>query len=280
MSEVQQWIGKSQERQERVALQPLVRMAAALEAGPGQSDVGTPLPPLWHWVLFPEVARASDLGLDGHAALGEFLPPVPLPSRMWAGGRLWMKAPLCVGDDVTRVSTILDVQEKTGRTGPLAFVTVEHAFHVGGDLRLTEQHDIVYRNPPEKGSKLPAGEEPSPDADWTRTISPNPVLLFQYPALTYNGHRIHYDVDYCRDVEGYPGLVVHGPLTATLLAGLVLENLPGEKISKFSFRARRPLFDNRPFKIAGRREGSRALLWAVDPDGFLAMTAEAELHSQ
>lgn len=280
MEKIQQWVGKSEKRRDQVMPGPAARMAAALETGPEHPETGTALPALWHWMLFPEVARASDLGPDGHAGLGEFLPPVPLTSRMWAGGRIWIKAPLLVGDDVTRRSTILKVEEKTGRSGPLVFVTVQHDFSVAGEERLTEQHDIVYRNPPDGSFALPPGREPPKSAEWSKTITPNPVLLFQYSALTYNGHRIHYDVDYCRTVEGYPGLVVHGPLTATLLAGLAAENASRATISCFEFRALRPLFDDRPFTIAGQGEDRVARLWAVDPDGYLAMTAEAELDGQ
>lgn len=277
METLAHWVGREAIRREGLHAEPVSRMAATLGHDYRLPEAGEALPPLWHWILFPEVVSQADLGPDGHALRGEFLPPVALPRRMWAGGRFTMTGPLCVGDQVTRKSTILDVTEKSGRSGALVFVTVAHEFSVDGEIRLTEEHDIVYREPPSPEQAQAVGETPPTQADWTKVIHPNPVTLFQYSALTFNGHRIHYDVDYCRDVEGYPGLVVHGPLTATLLAELVRSNLPSARIDSFEFRALRPLFDLEAFQVAGRRDGDTAQLWAVDPQGYLAMTARAML---
>ena len=270
------WIGRIERR--RDVLDPRqARLMQALVGREATAAAGDPLPPLWHWLYFPTEARPSDLGRDGLPELGGFLPPVTLPRRMWAGGRFAFERPLRLGDAVEKVSTIKDVVVKEGRSGRLCFVTVRHAFNAEGVPCVSEEHDIVYREAfgPDAAASLPP--EAPRDADWQRTIEPGPVVLFRYSALTYNGHRIHYDRDYCRDVEGYPGLVVHGPLTATLLVDLARTNEPKKRITSYEFRAVGPLFDTAPFTVAGRREGDTAHLWASDPAGRLAMTARAVL---
>ncbi len=274
--DLKQWIGRGEEARDLIDARPMRLMQCLLDRPPS-AEPGCALPPLWHWLYFSPEAPQGDIGPDGHPRRGGFLPPVDLPRRMWAGGRFRFLKPLRIGEQAEKLSVIKTVSEKLGRSGALCFVTVGHQFRVGGDLRLTEEHDIVYRDNPEPGAPPPSPPQAPGDAQWTRRIEPDPVMLFRYSALTFNGHRIHYDRAYCREVEGYPGLIFHGPLTATLLLDLVLENLPGVWISEFSFRAVSPLFDTAPFTIAGRREDDRVQLWAANPDGGLAMTGQAVL---
>ncbi|MCB2102473.1 MAG: MaoC family dehydratase N-terminal domain-containing protein [Rhodobacterales bacterium] len=271
------WIGKQEAVAEYIAAAPLDGLSATLDrADPPHRD-GDPLPPGASWLYFNPRKPKSELGRDGHPAKGGFLPPVPLPRRMWAGGRFEFNAPLRVGDVARKVSTIKAVDAKSGRSGALAFVTVRHEIFVGDDFRLAEEHDLVYREDPDpKAPKAAPKPLPAPaEAVWTREIVPDPVTLFRYSALTFNGHRIHYDRTYATGVEGYPGLVFHGPLTATLLMDLCRRSVPDAPLKTFKFRATRPLFDTRPFTIAGCPQPGGARLWALDPDGALAMDAEA-----
>lgn len=280
VAHLQSWTGKQETISDLVTPFPVKALAATLEApyAPGGA-VGDALPPLWHWLYFLPLHGQSELGTDGHAKRGGFLPPVPLPRRMWAGGRLEFSSPARVGDAVRRTSTIRKVDAKRGRSGNLVFVTVRHEIQRQGDLLLSEEHDIVYRDAAVPGA--PALEpEPAPQRPpWSRRIVPSDVLLFRYSALTFNGHRIHYDRRYVTEVEGYPGLVVHGPLIATLLLDLVQREQPRARIAAFRFRALRPVFDLRPFRVCGRPEadGKTITLWAEDPDGWLAMEASATL---
>jgi 3-methylfumaryl-CoA hydratase len=260
------WIGRTESVEDIVTAWPLSALAATLDREP-PADI---VPPLWHWLYFLPTHPQGELGPDGHGKRGKFLPPVELPRRMWAGGRVEFHDGLRVGDRARRISRIASVQEKQGRTGPLVFVVVRHEIHTQRGLALSEEHDIVYRDHPQAGDVAPA--QTAPDAaEWERTIHPDDVLLFRYSALTFNGHRIHYDRRYCTEVEHYPGLVVHGPLVATLLLGLV----PGP-VSKFSFRAVSPLFDTEPFVVRGKSDGNGASLTACAAGGRLAMTASAE----
>ncbi|QGZ42172.1 3-methylfumaryl-CoA hydratase [Pseudoduganella flava] len=274
LSLLQQWVGKTETLHDTVHPGTIAALAATLDL-PAPAAA---LPPLWHWILFWSAAPGAQLGEDGHPRRGGFLPPVPLPRRMWAGGRLTFIHPVPIGADLTRKSTIRDVQAKDGATGPLAFVTVRHEIAHDGVTAITEEHDIVYRGLPAPGTPAPAAKAPPGGAEWSRTIVPDPVLLFRYSALTFNGHRIHYDRSYVTDVEGYPGLIVHGPLIATLLLELLRARLPDAKVASFSFRAVAPLFDTAPFTVRGKRgPDGTVLLWAETPDGALAMQAEAQL---
>jgi 3-methylfumaryl-CoA hydratase len=248
-------------------------MRAMLDYTPKTMSDGEPVPPLWHWAYFINPARASELGRDGHAAQGEFMPPVPLPRRMWAGCQLKFSAPLRVGETARRESTVRDVRIKLGRTGILCFVEVEHAILVGDELKLTEIHNIVYRDTKQSGDDKARPPEAPVDALWTRELKPDSTLLFRYSALTFNGHRIHYDLDYCQQEEGYPGLVVHGPLTATLLTEMARHQNPGKPIERCAFRAYSPLFDNAPFTLNGKMDRTDTILWAANPQGRLAMKA-------
>jgi 3-methylfumaryl-CoA hydratase len=226
--------------------------------------------------------RQSELGADGHALRGGFLPPVPLPRRMWAGGRLeWHpENPLKVGDAIQRVSRIVSVSHKSGRTGDLVFVLVRHEIHNAQGLALTEEHEIVYRAAALSTDPVPTPSMAETGAAWQREITADAVMLFRYSALTFNGHRIHYDRKYVTEVEGYPGLVVHGPLIATLLVDLVRRQNPNSLIRRFSFKAVRPTFDLHPLRINGQLsvDGRSVRLWAQDGEGFLTMQGQAELN--
>ncbi|MET0364822.1 MAG: MaoC family dehydratase N-terminal domain-containing protein, partial [Sphingobium sp.] len=234
----------------------------ALRAAFGDGPVahGAPLPLLHHWLYFWDVKPPEGLGLDGHPARGGFLPPVPLPRRMWAGGRLTFLKPLIVGERVTKLSTILDVKTKTGRSGTLVFVTVKHELSSGHGLAIVEEQDIVYREAAAPGSIPAPVAGDVPEAAWRRDVAPDPVLLFRYSALTMNGHRIHYDRPYAMDEEAYPGLVVHGPLQATLLVDLAARNLDAP-ITGFDFRGQSPAFDGTTLHVLGEKTEGGANVW-------------------
>ncbi len=270
---LQNWIGHQVQTHDLLRSEPARFMQATLDHEPSLRN-GDVLPPLWHWLYFLEAKRASELGRDAHPKKGGFLPPVPLPRRMWAGGRITFLAPLIIGKDVLKRSTIRNVTEKKGRSGDLCFVTVEHAVFQDEQLVLNEEQDIVYREDPKPDTPKPE-PAPSPDnPDFSRVVTPTQVLLFRYSALTFNGHRIHYDVDYARDIEGYSGLVFHGPLTATLLVEIASAQM-GRDPKSFEYRAQSPIAGPRPFQIEGRCEGDVLTLWAKTSDNALAMSASA-----
>ena len=232
----------------------------------------------WHWLYFLPLHRQSEIGPDGHAKRGGFLPPVPLPRRMWAGGRFQFIKPLRVGDAIRRTSQIVDVTMKDGRSGALVFVLVRHHIGNADGVAIVEEHDIVYRGLPPAGEAPPAPPKAPDGAVWKRGIEPDDVLLFRYSALTFNGHRIHYDRRYVTETEGYPGLIVHGPLIATLLTDLVRRNST-TPMTSFKFKAVSPLFDIAPFSVNGipSADGKQVKLWAQGAAGQLAMDAEATL---
>ena len=269
------WIGRQETLHDTATLFPVAALAATLDRDDPPPAAGDALPPLWHWLYFLPTARQSQLGPDGHPKRGGFLPPVDLPRRMWAGGRFGFQQPLRLGEPITRVSTIKDVAMKQGRTGPLIFVVVRHEVSGPGGLALTEEHDIVYREAAVPGEAAPAPPQAPPSAAWRRDIDADDVLLFRYSALTFNGHRIHYDRRYVTTEEGYPGLIVHGPLLATLLLDLLRRNHAGQ-LKSFKFRALAPTFDTIPFAVCGQpgADGTVAL-WAQHQTGALAMQAEA-----
>jgi 3-methylfumaryl-CoA hydratase len=279
MPYLREWLGRTESRSDHVTPTPVTALSATLDRADALPQDGDVLAPLWHWLYFLPVHRQSELGPDGHAARGGFLPPVPLPRRMWAGGRLQFHYPLRVGAAITRVSRIVDVSHKEGRSGPLVFVLVRHEIGNAEGVALTEEHDIVYRDNPKPDDPAPKPLAAPADHAWLREIAPDDVLLFRYSALTFNGHRIHYDRRYVTEVEGYPGLVVHGPLIATLLMDLLRRNLPNAVVKQFSFRAIKPLFDTAPFSVCGKLEedGKTVRLWAKDAQGWLTMEASAEL---
>ncbi|MEO8060956.1 MAG: MaoC family dehydratase N-terminal domain-containing protein [Burkholderiales bacterium] len=282
LEQLRSWIGRTETRTDQVCAAPVAALAATLDRTDAEPLPGSDLPPLWHWLCFTPQARASEIGADGHAKRGGFLPPVPLPRRMWAGGRLQFNHPLQVGDEITRLSRIADVSVKHGRSGALVFVTVRHEVSNARGLALSEEHDIVYRDNPSPEAPAPAPQIAPASAAFSREIVPDPVLLFRYSALTFNGHRIHYDRPYATEVEGYPGLIVHGPLIATLLLDLLRRERPDARVRRFAFKAMRPVFDIHSFQVCGQPEAGghgeqRVALWARDHEGFLAMQAHAEL---
>ena len=270
------WVGRQEERGETISTEVVNKMAATLDvaSAPGEGDS---LPPGWQWLFFNPAVRRSELGVDGHPAKGGFLPPVPLPRRMWAGSRIQYLADLQVGADATRRSEILKVTNKTGKSGSLCFVTVEHRTYAGSTLCIVEEQDLVYREAVAPGSApKPAPKRYEVEGQWQERVSPDPTLLFRYSALTFNGHRIHYDQPYAIHEEGYPDLVVHGPLTATLLQQFAVEHGGGRPLATFDFRGVTPLFVDRPFALEGREgEGVGLEVWARGPDGELGMSATA-----
>ncbi len=279
LEHLRSWTDRREETEDVVAASRVAAMAATLDRDDPPPAPGDPLPPLWHWMFCVPAVRQSALGPDGHPARGGFLPPVPLPRRMWAGGRLSFPGVLRVGDPVRRESRVMSVDHKRGRTGDLVFVLVRHEFNGPAGFALSEEHDIVYRDLPAPGAPAPAPVPAPQDAEWERTVVPDDVLLFRYSALTFNGHRIHYDRRHATVVEGYPGLIVHGPLIATLLVDLLRRELPGARLAGFDFRAVKPLFDVAPFAVCGRPDpdGRTVRLWVKDADGNLAMDATATL---
>lgn len=282
LAHLQTWIGKTETLTDDITAAPVRALSATLDRDDALPVPGTPLPALWHWLYFLPQHRQSEIGPDGHAQRGGFLPPVQLPRRMWAGGRLqWQPENLLVvGDAVQRVSTIESVTHKAGRTGDLLFVLVQHAVHNARGLALTEEHDIVYRAAAQATDPVPPPVAAEQGATWQREVVPDDVLLFRYSALTFNGHRIHYDRPYAINEEGYPGLVVHGPLIATLLMEELRRMYPEKSINSFEFKAVSPLFDTDPFEVSGRLEddGHTVRLWASGPGGQLAMQASAQIE--
>jgi 3-methylfumaryl-CoA hydratase len=265
------WVGKSEQLVE--VLEPA--RSNALRAALGETEplaAGAELPLLHHWLYFWNVQPPAGLGIDGHPAKGGFLPPVSLPRRMWAGGRLKFHAPLLLGDTVTKTSTILKIEAKSGKSGDLVFVTVEHKLAGGQGLAITEEQDIVYREPAAGTVPAPVDTGEVPAAAWHRAVDPNTVLLFRYSALTMNGHRIHYDRPYAMGEEAYPALVVHGPLQATLLADLAVKNLGGKRLASFGFRGMSPAFDGTTLHVCGEASEGGASLW-TQQGGTQNMTA-------
>lgn len=275
--ELRKWIGRSETRDDHVTMTPLAALAATLDRDDPAPQPGSAIPPLWHWLYFTPLARQGEIGPDGHAERGGFLPPVALPRRMWAGSRLTFHHPLRVGEAIERRSVIASVEAKEGRSGPLVFVTVHHRIAGALGEAITEEQDIVYRGHPGVAAAPAArAHDAGDEGDFSQRIVPDPVLLFRYSALTFNGHRIHYDRSYVTGVEGYPGLVVHGPLIATLLVELLRRERPDAELRSFTFRALSPLFDTAEFRVCGRSStASEHALWALGPDGAMAMQATA-----
>lgn len=266
------WIGRTQSVEDLAAPFPVRALAATLDEDDPEPRNGDPLPPLWHWLYFLETPRMSKIGPDGHAARGEFLPPVPLPRRMWAGSRFTFDGePVRVGETIARRSTIKSVEPKTGSTGAMVFVTVEHTISGPRGVSLIEEHDIVYREAAKPGEK-PKPPKPAPtDATWRKSIDGDPVLLFRFSALTFNGHRIHYDQPYVTGTEGYPGLIVHGPLMGLVQIELARRSNPGRIVRSFEFRALSPVFAGSAFSVQARREQDGSLTtWVADANGGLA----------
>lgn len=271
MNRLREWIGRSETEEEVLSTRIATQFAVTLDL-PGEWTEGAEAPPMIHWCLAQGREPTRALADDGHPPRGGFLPPVTLPRRMWAGGELSFAAPLRVGGVVERRSTVVDVVAKEGRSGPLCFVTVEHVYRCDGVDALTERQDIVYReaastHKPSQGQKAPEGRE-------RRSITPSRALLFRYSAVTFNAHRIHYDIAYAREDEGYPGLVVHGPLQATLLCQYA-RTLSGKPPRRFAFRSHSPVFDTSDFTLNATQEGEVMQLWTAQANSPRAMVATA-----
>lgn len=275
--ELMAWIGRSETTHDGLAPAQAAAAAATFDMAGFSAEPGHALPPLWHWFYFHSPATQAALSSEGHPRRGGFLPPIALPRRMYAGGRLTFVAPLVLGAPALRTSTILDVSLKEGRSGPLAFVRVGHRCVQEGQLCVEEEHDIVYR---EMGGPVPAPvvAPPASHAPGTvaRMVHPDTRLLFRFSALTFNAHRIHYDRDYARNEEGYPGLVVHGPLIAMQLISLAQE-MTSRHVTSFEFRSERPLFDLAPYEIHAQQHADKVTLEAVGPDGLVAQRATARV---
>lgn len=275
MSDWNDWLGRSERRRDDIVRSPAMRLAATLgDLTTSYRPATATLPPLWHWLYFLDATPRADIGPDGHAAKGGFLPPIPLPRRMYAGGRFTFPARLAFGAAAERVSTVASLAEKTGRTGPLAFVTVRHAVSQDGVLAVTEEHDIVYREAAQPGAPpapAPRAERP---VETEEVVKPDEVMLFRFSALTFNGHRIHYDHPYVTGVEGYPGLIVHGPLIAMLLFEFARRSQGGRDVAAFSFRAASPLFCGTPLRLVQTAGPEAAPVFeARAEDERLVMTA-------
>lgn len=272
---LRQWIGRSTEATDIVTAQLVMGLRATLFQDVGEPKTGDAAPFTVHWCLAQPVFPMSMLGPDGHPTRGGFLPPVPLPRRMWAGGEIEFLQPLRVGDVSTRTSRIADVQVKSGSTGTLCFVSVEHSISSPRGIAIHERQDIVYR---EMTSGAPAGGKaplPPPKAQHRESHVSDPVLLFRYSALTFNGHRIHYDRDYVTRVEGYPGLIFHGPLQAALIIEMAARLRGGKAPKKFTYRGVQPLFEGTEFSTNANETEAGMELWTANAEGQPTMKGTA-----
>lgn len=282
LSHLQQWRGRESTVSEPIDARQAAALGATLDSAGPVPAPGDALPPLWHWAYFNPMQHQSELGTDGHPARGGFLPLVPLPRRMWAGGRLRFVQPLLVSAEVSRTSRIADVREKQGRSGHLIFVEVTHELRDASGLLMVEQQDIVYRDAQAADAPMPPPTAARRDEAWRHAVHPDETMLFRYSAVTFNGHRIHYDHQYVTREEGYPGLVVHGPLIATLLADLLHREMPSATLHEFEFRAQRPTFVGHSFEVCGKPadDGETIHLWARDHEGWLTMQATARVSHE
>jgi 3-methylfumaryl-CoA hydratase len=274
--DLETWVGRVLTEQDELCLAPARGMAALLDRSPLGLERGAPLPHGWHWLYFQPAAPQSSLAPDGHARRGDFLPPAPLPRRMWVGGQIRFLAQLRLGDAVARRSTIASVSEKTGRSGRLIFVSVSHVIERGGEPAIEEEQELVYRVAARPGEPRAGGEPPPADVEWRESFPTDPVVLFRFSALTFNGHRIHYDHPYVTGVEAYPALLVHAPLTALLLLDFAVRHHAGRRPASYRYRAEGPLYCGEPIALSGRDEGAGCRVWAAAPDGRTAMGASVE----
>ena len=264
------WVGRKRTERDIVAPNQAKAMAATLDLDPDTFRAGTVLPEFWHWIYFMHPVRRSRLGEDGHELRGDFMPPVELPRRMWAGGRVRFVRPIVIGANIERTSEIISIDQKHGRSGPLVLTTVRHIISDVGGRCVEEEQDIVYCEIP-KPSEPPSQQATLPtDVQWRETFLPDAVTLFRYSALMFNAHRIHFDYPFTTEVEGYRGLLVHGPLTATLLLGAARRNVQGDLFS-FRYRGLAPLFNDELITLAGTNKKNETELWAANPSGVVAM---------
>jgi len=265
-----EWIGREERTEDEVTLAAVRRLAALLDS-PVELRRGEPVPQAWYIVLFNPTTPQSALGPDGHAAKGLFLPPVPLPRRMFAGRRTSFHERLRVGDEASRVSTIKSITPKQGRSGEMCFVTVRHEISCPRGVAVVEEQDIVYRGQSSNTRQGAPAEEATEKPTWSRIVTPDPVMLFRFSAITFNAHRIHYDTAYVRDVEGYPDLVMNGGLTTLLLWELATAGT-GKALKSSSSRNLKPLFVNRPITLCA----TATRVWALDSEGARAVEAQLE----
>lgn len=288
---LQDWVGRTQTLVETLTEVPLRQMAALMndEARMREPMRPGPLPAGWHWLFFNPIQVQSLLGPDGHPERGDFLPPVALPRRMWAGSRLRWQRDFEAGMRVEKSSTLVKVTEKAGRSGPMVFVTVGHRYADAGGEILSEEHDIVYREAATEAENQTLGQLAAQvragqhaferQGQVTVPWHCDPVALFRYSAATFNGHRIHYDVDYCRQVEGYPGLVVHGPLLATLLMHVVETQVArGRSLASFEFRALKPTFDIAGFHLHATSDAQGVQVWTTNNIGQVGVDGRITLR--
>ncbi len=275
MCDFADWIGNTLTAEDTVSAMRVAGLSATIDRDDAAPKAGDPLPPMWHWLLFAPIARHSELGADGHPARGGFLPPIALPRRMFAGARYRFHRPLRVGEAVRRKTEITDITQKQGVSGELIFIKLKHEISGASGLAIEEEHDVVYRDVSAPAQPPAPQEAATIDAQWRESFVPDPVLLFRYSALTFNGHRIHYDRTYATEEEGYPGLVVHGPLIALALSEMVGRRTAGRALATFRFRAKRALFDLHPFETVGGFEDGTTGFWlkALDHQGAVAMEA-------
>lgn len=276
LEHLRSWIGKTETHHDIATAFPVAALAATLDRKDPPPKTGDVIPHSGHWLYFLETAPNAELGHDGHPKRGGFLPPVPLPRRMWAGGRIDFRQPLRIGDSISRESEILSMEAKSGKSGDLVFVTVRHTVKAGSTTAIVEEHDIVYREAAKPGEAAPAGKPAPQTAPWRRELQTNEAVLFRYSAITFNGHRIHYDIDYCRKNEGYPGLIVHGPLQTTLLLDLCRRSDP-RPVRTLDYRATHPVFHQETFSVNGQpaSDGKSVELWTANAAGCYAMRGTA-----
>ena len=277
--EPETWLGRTQVAEDEITAFPLRALAATLDRDDPPAVKGTPVPPLWHWLYFLPLYRPYLMRRDGHVEGGDFMPPIALPRRVWAASKFAWNVDnlLRVGNKVKRVSRIDSITPKEGRGGKLVFVKVIHEFHNESGLSLTNEHQSAFREAPKPGHESPAHDAAKSDGAWHRTLVPDPTLLFRYSALTFNSHRIHYDSPYTTQEEGYPSLLVQGPLIGTLLMDLLRKNAPESSVRNFELKALRPTFVDQRLHLRGAREGKSVRLWAANDNGSVAMTASAEV---
>lgn len=277
LDELGGWVGKARTVEDLIAPWPARALLATLDESDSSPVMGDPLPPLWHWLYFHEAVPLSKIGPDGHPERGDFLPPVALPRRMWAGSRfVFGTEPLRIGDTAERRSEIVSIDPKTGSTGAMVFVMVRHTVTGPLGVSVVEEQDIVYREAARPGATARPPKPAPADATWTKSIVPGPVLLFRYSALTFNGHRIHYDHPYVTGTEGYPGLIVHGPLMGLLQMELARRSNRGGMPAGFEFRALSPVFAGPAFTVAARRQSDGSIAtWIADAKGGLAQQGKA-----
>jgi 3-methylfumaryl-CoA hydratase len=276
LEQLKKWIGEKETDIDYVTVPSVHRLSATLDRDDPMPKMGDPLPVGWHQMLFPRVVRHSQVGPDGHPARGDFLPPVPLPRRMFAGKRNTFHAPLRIGDEVRRESVIQSVTPKVGRTGQMVFVTVKTEIRSPRGLAITEEQDIVYREEPDPSAPPPPPQKAPGEAVWVNRVTPDSVMLFRYSALTFNGHRIHYDHPYVTQVEKYPDLVMNGGLTTLLVFELARAHA-NSPVRTIASRNVRPMFVNREITVCGEpsADGKSAKLWTQDNTGALSLSAEA-----